>query len=109
MRDIIEVQKELMPYSFDIALAGEEYNLGFMYNKTADIFTCTLSKDNEILAIEPIVYGVELFADVYISGKFPMLAIVPYDEAGIENKVTYENFNKTVFLTINDDEVVESE
>lgn len=110
MRDIIEIEKELIPYSFDIALAGEEFNLEIMYNKAADLFTCTLSKDNEVLVHnEPIVYGVEMFADVYKSGLFPMIAIVPLDEAGIENTVTYENFGKTVFLTIDDEGVADEQ
>lgn len=102
-RDIIEVDKELMPYNFNIVLAGDEFNMEFMYNKTADLFTCTLSKDGEVLVYnEPIIYGVEMFADIYQSEIFPMLAIVPLDEAGNETAVTYENFGKTVFLTIDD-------
>lgn len=103
MRNIIEIEKELLPYNFNIALAGEVFNMAFMYNKTADLFTCTLSKNNEVLVYnEPVIYGVEMFADVYESGLFPMLAIVPLDEAGNETAVTYENFGKTVFLTIDD-------
>lgn len=110
MRDIIEIEKELLPYSFDIALAGEEYNMEIMYNKAAGLFTVTLRKDDEVLVYnEPIVYGVELFKDVYKSDLFPMLSIVPLDEAGIENTVTYENFGKTVFLTIDDEPDDESE
>lgn len=110
MRDIIEVDKTLLPYSFDIALAGEEYNLEFMYNETADLFTVTLSKEDEILVFnEPIIYGVPLFADVYKSDLYPMCDIVPLDESGTENAVTYENFGKTVFLTIDDEPEDESE
>lgn len=110
MRDIIEVEKELMPYNFDIALAGDEFNLEFMYNKTADMFTVTLSKEDEVLVFnEPIIYGVPLFADVYKSGLFPMVEIVPLDESGTETAVTYDNFGKTVFLTIDDEPEDESE
>ena len=113
MRNIIKVTKELLPYSFDIVLAGEEFNMEFMYNDSAGLFTCTLSKDGEVLVYnEPIIYGVEMFADVYRSGLFPMLSIVPLDEAGNESAVTYDNFGKTVFLTIDDEpesEAVSSE
>ena len=112
MRDIIEVDKELLPYSFNIVLAGEEFNMEFMYNERANLFTCTLSKDGEVMVYnEPLVYGVELFADVYKADHFPALAIVPLDEAGNETEITYENFGKTVFLTIDDqlDEVVDNE
>lgn len=101
MRDIIEVDKELIPYSFNIVLAGELFNMAFDYNKTADLFTCTLSKNGEVVVYnEPIVYGVPLFADVYKADLFPALDIVPFDEAGNESAVTYANFGKTVFLTI---------
>lgn len=103
MRDIIEVEKELIPYNFNIVLAGEEFNMEFMYNERADLFTCTLSKNGEVVVYnEPLIYGVELFADVYRADYFPALAIVPLDEAGNENKITYDNFGKTVFLTIDD-------
>ena len=109
MRDIIEIEKELLPYNFDIALAGEEFNMSMDYNKAADLFTCTLSKDGEVVVYnEPLIYGVELFADVYRADYFPAISIVPLDEAGIETAITYENFCKTVFLTI-DDQLEESE
>lgn len=103
MRDIIEVEKELIPYSFNIVLAGEEFNMAFDYNKTADLFTCTLSKNGEVVVYnEPLIYGVELFTDVYKADLFPAIAIVPIDESGHETAITYENFGKTVFLTIDD-------
>ena len=109
MRDIIEVEKELLPYNFDIALVGEVFNMEFMYNKAADLFTCTLSKGGNVLVHnEPLIYGVELFKDVY-NEHFPMLSIVPLDEAGNETSITYENFGKTVFLTIDDIPEDESE
>ena len=104
MRDVIEVEKELLPYNFDIELAGEEFNIEIFYNAAADLFTATLMKDEEVLVYnEPIIYGVELFADVYKSGKFPMISIVPLDESGQENTITYENFGTTVLLTIDDE------
>ena len=112
MRDVIEVEKELLPYNFDIELAGDEFNIEIFYNAAADLFTATLMKDEEVLVYnEPIIYGVELFADVYKSGKFPMISIVPLDESGQENTITYENFGTTVLLTIDDecdDEIDES-
>jgi len=103
MRNYIEIDKELIPYNFDIVLAGEEFNLAVMHNKTADLFTLTLSKNKKVLVHnEPVIYGRELFADVYQSGLYPMISIVPLDEAGNETAVTYDNLGKTVFLTIND-------
>lgn len=104
MRDRIIVEKELIPYSFDILLGAEWFSLEFHYNETADLFTVTLSKDDEVLVYgEPIIYGVPLFMDVYQSGVFPALNIVPYDESEQETAVTWDNFNETVFLTIEQD------
>lgn len=104
MRDIIEIEKSEIPCSFDIVLGAEEFNLLFKYNEKADLFTCTLSKDDNVLVYdEPLIYGVPLFKDVYDSATFPCLDIVPYDESGEEKTVTYENFGKKVLLTIDDE------
>lgn len=101
MRDRIPVEKELIPYSYDILLGAEQFNLEFHYNKTADLFTVTLSKDDEVIVYnEPIIYGVPLFKDLYQSGIYPALDIVPLDESGQEKTVTYDNFGVTVFLTV---------
>lgn len=100
MRDIIEVEKDLMPYNFDILLEQEEFNLYIMYNSVSDSFTVTLSKDGVVLVDnEPVIYGVPLFQDVY-GENFPCVDIVPLDESGETNVVNWETFGKTVFLTI---------
>lgn len=101
MRDRIIVKKELIPYGFNITLGKEKFNLRFAYNKQADLVTVSLYRDGKLLChAEPVVYGVPLFRDVYESGVFPMPDIVPYDESGQEQSVTWENFGETVFLTI---------
>ena len=102
MQDRILIDKNLIPYSFDIALPDELYTIGITYNSTADLFTVSLSKDNEVIcAGEPIIYGVPLFRDIAISEKFPNLKITPIDESGEHNTVTYDNFGETVFLVVN--------
>lgn len=104
MRDFIEIEKSNIPCSFDITLGAEEFNLLFKYNKSVDLFTCTLSKDEQVLVYdEPLIYGVPLFKDIYNSDTFPCLDIVPYDESGEENTVTYNNFGEKVLLTIDDE------
>lgn len=105
MRDIIEVDKTLIPYSFNIVLGGEMFNMAFDHNKTADLFTCTLSKNGEVVVHnEPLVYGMPLFADLYTADLFPAIEIVPFDESCNETAISYANFGKTVFLTIDDQE-----
>lgn len=104
MRDIIEVEKSEIPCAFDIVLGAEEFNLLFKYNEACDIFTCTLSKNDQVLVCdEPLIYGVPLFCDVYDSDTFPCVDIVPFDESGTENSVTWDNFGEKVLLTIDDE------
>lgn len=103
MQKRIIVKKEQLPYGFNIALGKEKFNLRFAYNKQADLFTVSLYRDGVLLCdSEPIVYGIPLFQDVYVSGLFPVLDIVPLDESDQETEVTWDNFGKTVFLTVMD-------
>ncbi len=103
MRDILEIEKVEMPYNFNVVLGAEEFNLEFKYNSICDLFTCTLSKNGDVLVYnEPLVYGTKLFQDVYDTETFPCLDIVPFDESGKENTVTFDNLGVTVFLTIDD-------
>ncbi|MGN0243475.1 MAG: phage baseplate plug protein [Lachnospiraceae bacterium] len=109
MRDYIEINKDEIPYIFSIELSGEMFSLEVMYNEMCDFFTITLSKDGEVLVYqEPLVYNRPLFADMYQPG-FPSVDLVPYDESGECNKVTWDNFGATVFLTIDDFEENEPE
>ena len=101
MKDRIVVKKDQIPYGFNIALGNEKFNMRFAYNRQADLFTVSLYRDGVVLCYaEPLIYGVPRFQEVYEAGKFPVLDIVPLDESGQENNVTWDNFGETVFLTI---------
>lgn len=101
VRDRITINKSLIPYKFDITLAGEVFQLGIKYNEFADMFTVSLTKDKELICSgESVVYGVPLFQDIYVSGKYPALRIVPLDESRENNTVTWNNLEETVFLII---------
>ena len=100
-RDIFRINKKLIPYRFNIILSGEVFEIGVKYNEYADLFTVSLSKDKELIcAGEPIIYGLPLFGDTYVGGKYPALRIVPYDESNENKEVTWDNFGETVFLVI---------
>ena len=103
MRDYIEINKELVPYRFNILLADEWFELHINHNKLADMFTVGLYKDDELIASEPLVLGEPLFQDIYQPDRFPSIALVPYDPSGDATKVTYENLGRSVFLTIDDE------
>jgi hypothetical protein len=110
MRDIIEINKDLIPYQFDILLGSDLFTLRVDYNKAADLFTIGLYKDGEMIcAGEPLIYGVPLFSDIFTVGQYPEIDIVPLDESGQESAVTWDNFGKTVFLTIDDEGMEEAD
>ena len=101
MRDRIEITKELIPYTFEISLADEIFTITVNYNAYADMFTFSLEKDGEtVCAGEPRIYGIPLWKDVFVCGKYPEVEIIPIDESGNMSSVTFENLNETVFLTI---------
>lgn len=103
MRDRIIIDKELIPYNFEIILYDENFEISVDYNETADLYTITLYKDGELVVTEPIIYNQPLFKDVYrANGKYPAMTIVPTDESGEETEVTGDNFGSSVFLVIDD-------
>lgn len=103
MKDRILINKDLIPYTFEILLGDIWYEIEVNYNETADLFTLALYKDGKtISAGEPIIYGKPLFSDIY-STDFPPLVIVAVDESGNDNCVTWKNFNETVYLCVYND------
>lgn len=108
MRDRIPIDKSQIPYSFNVTLANMTFTFEIMYNTKAKLFTATLKVNETVMVYnEPIIYGMPLFKDVYESGNFPALDIVPLDESGQETEVTFENFGVTVFLTIDNEKAAE--
>lgn len=103
-KEYIEIEKALIPYSFEIELGVELFELTIEYNEYGDFFTVSLKKGNDVLVhSEKITYGEPLFKE-FADNRFPAPTIVPIDEAGIENRVNWNNLNKTVFLVVMNDE-----
>ena len=100
MRDIIEINKDLVPYQFNILLGDEPFDFLVDYNASGDLFTVSLYKEDELICTEPVILGVPLFQDVYQPGKYPAVTIEPYGNA---DAMTFENLGETVFLTIDDE------
>lgn len=99
--DVLEIQKDLLPYECSILLAGELFGMQVNYNASADLFTVDLYRDGELIcAGEPIIYGIPLWQDVYKAGIFPAVDIIPVDPSGQSNTVTYDNLGDTVLLVI---------
>lgn len=101
MREVIEINKNIIPYDFNILLGNEVFNIRIDYNNTGGFFTADLSKEDEPICYgEPIVYGIPLFSDIYQNDKFPVLDIVPFDESKSATAVTFDNLSETVLLII---------
>lgn len=98
--DYIDIEKENIPYRFDISLADELFTFEVQYNPDFDYFTVGLEKNGEILAAgEKVVYGMPLFYDIQ-DNRFPLVPIVPYDESGNSSAVTWETLGESVFLYV---------
>ena len=99
--DRILIEKEQIPYRFSIALNSTTFLIEVRYNEECDLFVIGLySKDGTLICYEPIIYGAQLFKQHYLPGIYPAMRIVPFDESGENTTVTWDNFNKTVFLII---------
>ena len=92
----IEIDKELIPYKFEISLADELFTFEVNYNEEFDYFTINLYKNDEVLVLgEKVVYGRPLFLTCLDK---PKIDILPYDVTGTIERVTFENMNEEVFL-----------
>lgn len=102
MKEYIEIEKDAIPYTFEILLLDNTYEMEINYNENADLFTITLSKDGVVLVYnEPLIYGVTLFTDIYMPPDFPAVDLVPLDLAGVAERITWTNLGETVFLYLN--------
>ena len=94
----VPINKELVPYKFDIAIGGRTFTLEVRYNATHDFFTLDLYRDETlIVAGEKIVYGRILFLNQQHL-DVPRTAIIPYDLSLNEIRATWGNLSETVFL-----------
>ncbi len=99
---ILNIDKEAIPYYFDVNLGGETYTMAIHYNSRYDFFTAGLQKDDDVIITEDkIVYGRPLFSVIEDDERLPNVTIIPLDEGGgQEERVTYENLGETVFLWV---------
>lgn len=102
MNEYIEIDKDEIPYSFEIELAGEVFEIEVNYNQTHDFFTVDLFKDGGVLVIgEKLIINRPLFENL-VNIDLPKVQIIPKDRANSATRITYENMNETVFLYVGD-------
>lgn len=96
----LEIEKDKIPYIFEISLDGKTYEMEINYITEGDYFTVDLIKDNKVLVEgEKILYRKPLFTSILYK-DIPDLAIIPYDLRERETRITYSNFYESVFLYI---------
>lgn len=94
----ISIDKDLIPYKFEITLENTTYTFEVYYNAVNDFFTIDLSKNNEILVLgEKLIYAKPLFLTSRHK-DIPKINIIPYDISETAKRITFDNLNESVFL-----------
>ncbi|MGF9907893.1 phage baseplate plug family protein [Brevibacillus porteri] len=100
MAEYIDIEKDLIPYRFEISLSDAVFTFEIHYNSEFDFFTVDLERDGEILATGvKLVYGIPLFADC-MDHRFPQEELIPFDVSGINHEVTWSTLGETIFLYV---------
>ena len=98
--EYIEIQKEDIPYEFEINLGNGVYKLKIHYNSFGDFFTVDLSKDNATLIQgEKLILNKPLFRN-FVHVDLPSVSLIPAGRSGSAKHITYNNFGETVFLYV---------
>lgn len=102
---IIEIEKDLMPYRFDITLSGRTYTLAFNYNVDFDFFTADLFLgDTALVSGEKVVLNQFLFKEAAedsehnINPDFPEEILFVGSTDDSIQRVSYDNFGDSVLL-----------
>lgn len=103
MDNYIPIEKEALPEQFEIDLANETYWIEVSYNQSNDFFSLDLydPQKNPIVLGEKLVLNMPLWSDVS-NNLLPAPTLIPMDESGKAEKITFENFMETTFLFIDD-------
>lgn len=94
----LPIEKDKIPYGYEIQLDQVTYTIRFDYNPGFDFFTVEISQGETVLTSgEKLLYGKRILSS-YDYIDFP--PIVPLDLNGVENRITWENLMTTVFLWV---------
>ncbi len=101
----INIDKNLIPYRFEIVIKNETYEFVVNYNRLHDFFTIDLYKNDVAVVLgERLIYGKPLFVSCLYK-DIPKAVLIPYDASEKADRITFENMNEQVFLyLIEDDE-----
>src|SRR5690625_1441149 len=100
---ILSINKEQIPYQFEYEYNDHLFTFEIHYNADYDFFTVDLYKNDELIVYgEKLVYGQQLFKSLNDS---TLTKLIPLDESENTDKITYDNFQKIVFLKVIEDAV----
>lgn len=96
----IEIEKDLIPYRFDIELVDELFTFEINYNNSFDFFTVNVEKDGEVLVIgEKLMLNKTLFSSL-TDGRLPKGYLIPLNDGGDDERITFDNLGQTVFVFV---------
>ena len=99
MSNYIKIEKDLIPYKFDVKLVGITYTFEIKYNSRHDFFTVAISKPDGVVLTsgEKLILNKPILSErLYID--FPL--VVPSDTTGDAERITWNNLGSSVFLHI---------
>ena len=111
MAGVLPIEKDLIPYQFDILLSNKTFTIQINYNEFFNKITVDLLRNGTALVQgEKIVYNVALFETfqrdsnyTYNENYFTEI-LLPLDPSDEETEVTFTNLQDTVFIYILEDE-----
>lgn len=100
---VIELDVDEIPVVFEVELGSQLYLMGINHNMEHDFLTVDLFTNENVPIVlgEKLILDFPLFEDL-IDDRIPGPTIIPSDLAKNEEKITLENFGKTVFLYLDD-------
>lgn len=108
---ILEIEKELIPYYFTLDYREKVYEIGIKYNAEYDFFTLDLfllenQQKRTIVLGEKIMYGKMLFSSsYYVDKNLPKL--IPWDFTNTVDRVGWRELGENVCLVVVEDDSVE--
>ncbi|EST12042.1 phage baseplate plug family protein [Sporolactobacillus laevolacticus] len=102
--DYIDIDKTQLPFRFEWDSENDSFFIDIEYNESHDFFTATLydAMGNLLVAGEKLVLNMPLFNEIIDPESMPAEDLIPLDESGQAQRITWDNFGMTVFLCIDD-------
>ena len=103
----LPIEKDKIPYTFDVKLSGKTYTISLRYNNYSNEFTADLELDGETLVKgKKILIGKPIFEEFAYDNngnknpKFYDEMLVPYDLSWQEEVLTLENLTEKVQIYV---------